>query len=712
MGALRSRRFLRCFYCGQKSTIQFTGQKSFDCSSCDAPNWLDQNGEITDPPAVAENHERNHIRYATSLPSSSFRSPSPTDPTDRSTADESIFCASCLRNQQMLRSSLAQFEWNDDDTSAEQIARDRTYRTLKKSLEERYPQVCEQCAEKVYEKLDQASYTAQTDHLRRLMDRTRSQQLEVKRYGILDYTHYLGRLSWHIGFALQVVWHVVVVVFLLTAPYASTQDGHGIAVALGAFHRMGTRVLPDPEQIMWWAIQIGVGSFPWNPRFPETIRGPRAGPILGYRRWYTYQLLVLAMRYAALRFAQSSMLQRLPAATQLIPLLMILGFTIYIYLTARKSLHSDSRPLFQRPERPNAGTQTQRYDRSVATDTGDLRGILDDISNSIPAQQDQAAAVSPQSPTFLPPTAELQGQRGIGNSAMYSSMQPLQESDATHPSDEMDWSPSASQHRAFSSYNPYRVKNTNPRFSDTPIAQKSGPIWYKVPPAPTNPAQRLRNPPMRPMIRESPKEKKENFFRPTTGRQPLDFGMRSQEGNFELNMARPRFYAPEPKDDPRDTLSNLFATSFSLSPGPEDEREVDTQKRGSSNLQASNIPPGRGITRCVESMVLIAALCGWIFAPSWDEHYGRCAALASLCVCLLMSIRLMKSLNGGSAIRSGPRLSRFAPSLANLAMAECAATIILMWKTWPPDTPLVSLGAYGNALFGGIIAHRIWHIFA
>lgn len=42
MAALRSRRFLRCFYCGKRSNFQYQSQELFHCSSCDATNFLDK----------------------------------------------------------------------------------------------------------------------------------------------------------------------------------------------------------------------------------------------------------------------------------------------------------------------------------------------------------------------------------------------------------------------------------------------------------------------------------------------------------------------------------------------------------------------------------------------------------------------------------------------------------------------------------------------
>lgn len=319
--------------------------------------------------------------------------------------------------------------------------------------------------------------------------------------------------------------------------------------------------------------------------------------------------------------------------------------------------------------------------------------------------------------------------------------------------EEMDWSPSASQHRAFSTYNPYKVKNTNPRFSDTPIEPKAGPIWYKVPPAPTTPAQRLRNPPMKPIIRESPKET-ENIFQ-NNGRGRLDF--RSSSSDFAF--ANPTFFAPEPDDDPREGLTRMFASSFSLSPDPDDEeRRRASQKSGLSSFisrftgsttTTNNTPttpakatttrspmplnrsqqqqqpqqPGRTVGRAAELAVLLGGLAGWIRALSLQDQgdngaYGLPAALSSLAACLMVSIRLAADLLADEQMAQAgsnkPPPSAFAPSWANLGWLQVVVSLTLMWTVWSGGAAGAGIGPcgiYGNGLFGVAIAHQAWQVF-
>ncbi|KAI0161265.1 hypothetical protein GGR57DRAFT_454145 [Xylariaceae sp. FL1272] len=730
MGTLRSRAFLRCFYCGKKSNIRFDGQKSFDCAQCDATNWLDPNGDITDPPIDHHSRDASPVRYA--IPrSNTFRSPSP-PPTSvlQPQPDHPIFCSACIRNQHMLNSSLAQFEWPDDPTTTEYAARERKFWALRKDLETRYPQVCQDCAPKVNQKLNQASYAAQTDHLRRMMDRTRAQK-ETKKWSPLDTVDTLGRWCWYIGFILQAIWHITIVCFLLTEQYATKKEGSWLAAALSMLRQAVASALPHTDRLMQWAINLGLCSFPWNPRFKQSIRGFTAH-ILGFRQWYTYQLFIVLMRLICLSIAQYSKSQGLPIGAQLGAQLFIPLLMVYVYDAARRSIRTDTSPLFRRPVPVSANSPTAPRKSPAAKSSNDLGNILDEILHSADtkgsrnqsgsAQQASANAFQATPRPYQKSNGQMstirtspQSQPSFGDLRLSDSaiLTTHQEPIVAHYDEEMDWSPSASQHRAFSSYNSYKIKNTNPRFGDTPIEQKAGPIWYKVPPAPTNPAQMARNPPMRPIIRESPKDTKENFFQST--RRPVDLGGKPQPSASDFTLSQPKFYAPQPKDDPRDGLSRMFASSFSLSPSPEEAeaRMAHANQVASSETYESGTATDRTTTRVAELFALVLALGGWIFALGSTEHYAPSVAMASICGCLIVSIRLAADLEVDRRVqgRGQSQISLLQPCLASLALAQVAIILLLMWSVWSAGALQVS-GTFGNALFGCMMVHHIWHIFA
>ncbi|KAI1461218.1 Ima1 N-terminal domain-containing protein [Annulohypoxylon moriforme] len=727
MATLRSRRYLSCFYCGKRSKLRFEGQKSFDCTNCDATNWLDELGEITDPPSSPSVIERSQVQYAIPRSSVPPRSLSP----DVAGSEEPIFCDTCLRNQHMLTSSLAQFEWPEDQRSAEYVAREKRYYALRRDLEKRYPQMCADCEPRVEKKLHEASYTAQTDHLRRMMDRTRSHRHEVKQRGFLDVVDTLGKWSWHLGFALQVLWHIAMVWSIVVDPYIlSGADSRVTAILKGIRQLSYSRLpqLPQADLFMKWAINLGMCSLPWNPRFKQTIRGFTAH-YLGFKHWYTYQLFILLVRYAGLSMAQYSSLKGSQISAQLGAQLAIALSMTYVYHASRRSIHTDTTPLFRPRSKVNSPRRpTARPEPEPRKDQNDLGSILDEIaqspprSNIGPTQRFTQNSNNYRSTTNNGAFGGLH-ERSHGAKSSEPTFGSLQLSDpiiADKPEpqivqyeEEMDWTPSASQHRAFSEYNPYRVKNTNPRFNDAPIEPKPGPIWYKVPPAPTTPAQRMRNPPMRPIIRESPKEKKENFFKSTRG--PVDIGSSKQSSLSEIKFAEPKFFAPEDKDDPRDGLSKMFASSFSISPSPDDAavRSSRMQAAGSFFKAGSNAvdAPNRRTTRFVELLILVGALYGWIQALGTQEQYGLSLALTSVIAGLIVSIRLAADLQVDAQIRNGKQPSILEPSWANLGLVQVLASLILAWNIWSGNGYNIPCRTYGSAHFTVAIIHHMWHTF-
>ncbi|KAI1780392.1 Ima1 N-terminal domain-containing protein [Hypoxylon cercidicola] len=724
MAALRSRKYLSCFYCGRRSKLRFEGQKSFDCSNCDATNWLDEHGDITDPPS-AEPVERSQVQFA--IPrSSAIRSPSPSISPGPG-AEESIFCDTCLRNQHMLTSSLAQFEWPEDSSGAEYVARERKYYNLRKDLEKRYPQMCAQCEPKVDAKLHEASYNAQTDHLRRMMDRTRLQRREVKKRGILDIFDSAGKWCWYLGFVLQFSWHISMLSSLVTGLYIGSITDSWMTTILSRIQRLSYNRLPHTDQIMRWAINLSMCSLPWNPRFKQTIRGFTAH-YLGFKQWYTYQLLIPLVRYAGLSMAQYSYSRGLSMSAQLGAQLAIALLMVYVYHASRKSIHTDTTPLF----RPHSKPTSPRVSRVVSESprqANDLGSILDEIANSPTKPYFESPNNSPPSSGPHQASAASNGLFGSTyNRPRENKPEPAfnslrlsdpvtaekQAPQAVHYEEEMDWSPSASQHRAFSSYNPYKVKNTNPRFSDTPIEPKPGPIWYKVPPAPITPARKLRNPPMRPIIRESPKEIKENFFQ-NGASAPVDVRSKNQDGLADVKFAEPKFFAPEEKDDPRDGLSRMFATSFSISPDPDDEDVRNYRRKATGSLFTSRRDTAGTwnyrIGRFVELLVLAGALGAWVVALGTKEQYGPSLALTSVIACLIVSMRLAADLQRDAQTREGKQPTIFALSWANLGMVQVMLSLVLAWNVWSRSESEISSRTYGSAHFATVIIHQMWHTF-
>jgi hypothetical protein len=176
--------------------------------------------------------------------------------------------------------------------------------------------------------------------------------------------------------------------------------------------------------------------------------------------------------------------------------------------------------------------------------------------------------------------------------------------------EEMDWAPTPtspvfaspqpetapakSKHRAFATQG---ERATQP-FGSAPTEPRKGPFWYRVPPAPTTPAQRVFNPPNQPRLRSSPVEAQAPGAADGVRFRGLGGGMgmgaafgrdgaqqQQQSSSRELQhvaFAEPSFFAERAvgagggsgsgsgsgglggRSDPRNELSGMFGDAFKL----------------------------------------------------------------------------------------------------------------------------------------------------
>lgn len=221
--------------------------------------------------------------------------------------------------------------------------------------------------------------------------------------------------------------------------------------------------------------------------------------------------------------------------------------------------------------------------------------LLDEISrsptstNNPPSPVEMSPAISrtrPQPPMGHAHTLAAQNitaslQRidslNISRSSPGTNSSPFVNGDYGSGSDEMDWTPTPST----SFISPYRAFNTRDQrpaqpFGAAPTNPDSGkPFWYRVPPAPTTPAQRAFNPPNQPRLRPSPIDKEEQGkrmirFRGADGtvlaRDVNGGGDNNKNGEGDVKFAEPSFFAENVvrREDPRDGLTGLFEGSFRL----------------------------------------------------------------------------------------------------------------------------------------------------
>ncbi|KAK3297847.1 Ima1 N-terminal domain-containing protein [Chaetomium fimeti] len=641
----RSRnRYLSCFYCGRKNSTRYDGKtRRFECPFCDATNYLDENGDITDPP-VATEKEATPLQYAV---------PRPFSPTSSPTR-EAIFCPKCLKNQHLLSASLAQYLPDPDDP--DYAEREKGLYRFRKNQERLYPQICEECEPRVRRRLEQSAYTAKTDLLRRMLDRSASARGSVTTQGWLEKFDAAGRWLWISGLLLQLVWHAVVVHSLLLQYFVWA----GVDDSLSTFRLLKTcgplvGSLPSAGRLLGWSILTTILSMWWNPRFVQIYRG-FTRHISGVSQWYIFQAMAVILRIC---------LQRIDLTTPNPPLLntqtaghaVAASLAFLLFTLGPRAIRINMAPLFgASPNQPlhDHPESSPSPQNTRLEETKSIADLLDEISRSptSPTPPSPTLDLSPSIPkrhaNFLPMghahtqaaqtlTANLQQIDDLHLHRPHTaSRDPFAAPSTPRPrvppstAEEMDWSPTpttpfappsaltpaappsaltpftpadpssstsaSSRHRAFNT----RGQRSSQGFGQAPVEPRAGPFWYRVPPAPTTPAQRVFNPPNQPRLRASPVDSLPPRSPEWGGMSPFaggrggsngggggggmenGVGERMEElggGRGQVAFAEPSFFAEDVvgravavngqdedrRNDPRNELSGLFGEGFKLS---------------------------------------------------------------------------------------------------------------------------------------------------
>ncbi|KAE9574043.1 Integral inner nuclear membrane protein ima1 [Colletotrichum fructicola] len=706
MAQLRGRKLLTCFYCGKRSSTRYDGFiREFLCLHCDATNYLDEHGDITDPP-VAE---------TTSTPAPTIYAIPRSQLPDFSSPSQSIFCATCLKNQHLFTSSLAQY-LPDDPDHPEYAELERNMYKFRRGLEQRYPQICAECEPKVHARLDQAGYTARTDHLRRMMDRSR-QNRTVKKTTPLDVSAKAGRWLWLGGIVCQYMWHLasLAVVFAgqdegpLRDPDAESTWIQRLSLAL-------TLVLPKPERLIYWSLWANGLSVWWNPKFAQVFRG-FSRHILGLGQWYTFQGLILFTRFMAMKMTEMKGGRSTEESAQMSLHGLMALLMMAIYVLAQRSVRIDTTPLFQTTSSatgtPATGTpasspprpRTQRKEEGTKT----MSNLLDDIlaeSSSGPGIPPSPTSVGSSSPALF----QRELQHRVGNRSFgFGTPEPQVPQSQVQYSEEMDWSPTQSKHRAFNDFGP--PKAPNQVFGQPEQGPNSSPFWYKVPPAPIAPAQRLRNGP-KPLLTK-PAERKSIFA--TSSMQAAKSSSGAQkEGLQDVAFAQPTFFAPSASNptDPRSSLADLLNTSFSLSQDDEDQDvhgNVQSRNRKAQAANAGSLARSARLrnSRLLDVFTLAILLAAWLHATSASYPYSRDVMLGAMMLTMATAIHLT-----GDAIRTMRREPT--PSWASiintsLGIGELAVACHFALQIWDSRMSGPTSSLPGAAVIGGMLVHELWN---
>lgn len=336
-------------------------------------------------------------------------------------------------------------------------------------------------------------------------------------------------------------------------------------------------------------------------------------------------------------------------------------------------------------------------------DNKTMSNLLDDIL----AESSPRPAIPP-SPTSIGSGSPALFQRDL----QYRSSNRKVGSGAPEPpsqvqySEEMDWSPTQSKHRAFKDFGP--PKAPNQIFGQPDPGPNSSPFWYKVPPAPVTPAHKLRNGPKQ---LTKPVEKQSIFtFGSTNASKPNALTDDENEGASKVAFAQPKFFAPSVSNpsDPRSSLADLLNSSFTLSQDePEDGEHDETRQSNAEIANSGSLARTASVrnNRLLDVFTLAILLGAWFHATSASYPYSRDVMFGAMLLSMAIAIHLT-----GDAIRD--LRHEKTPSWAtiintSLGIGELAVSCHFALQIWGNRSPTSSL--QGASVIGTMLLHEMWN---
>lgn len=381
---------------------------------------------------------------------------------------------------------------------------------------------------------------------------------------------------------------------------------------------------------------------------------------------------------------------------------------------AKRSIRIDTTPLFG----SSSAQSSPKITRRAARKRQDSKTFSELLTEAI----DAPTLASPRAPVNQPLSQSFQAPRPVDRSLGFGfspetrfnglNLNPPtpQRTQQVQYSDEMDWSPtqSQSQHRAFSS----SISNgANRPFGESPTQPENSPFWYKVPPAPLAPAQRLRNPNM-PVLISKPAEKENIFFRSREQAQK----QQRRESDHEVAFNQPRFFAPTRENDEANSLADMLSSSFTLSQEQEEE-EGEEEQNGDVGAMHSATPRQRHPSQptkadnasnpfAVDCIVIASLLFLWLLTVAFQMPFSRELRLSILAGAGSIALRVTGDTKRGMRDEQTPAAATYIGSaLGVLSLTTVCWLGLEVWKD------AEGAEGYGAAVLGMMLGHQVWNIF-
>jgi Ima1 N-terminal domain len=229
--------------------------------------------------------------------------------------------------------SLASYYLDPDDPAYP--AYEREYPKFRRNLEERYPQVCENCEFRVKERIRQTGYEAKADHLRRMMERSKTGRVTRKARNrnwrtLLVFAGAAGHWG---SVAGQLSWHL-----LASMDSNRIKPGEGSSVfsislscikqAIGK-QQVESQCSSGLAPYSGLALLLGILSLWWNPKLWLKVEG-RSGRFVGLGEYYKVQLIILVVRFVAWALLKDRMISGINPSLSRAMHIFMMGFIILV----------------------------------------------------------------------------------------------------------------------------------------------------------------------------------------------------------------------------------------------------------------------------------------------------------------------------------------------------------------------------------------------
>lgn len=229
-----------------------------------------------------------------------------------------------------------------------------------KGLEQRYPQCCARCEPKVRAQLHQATYNARSDHLRRVLDKSRQRRI-ASRWGWRSLLVSAAGLGYFASLALQVLWHL----YGSQIVERSSVPGFRLVVCLER-RAFLSQCLDLMEPLVGLSLTLGLLCIWWNPKWQHKLLN-NEGRLVGLYEYYSAQFALLCLRFVAwVLMFHAPLSSRMRAMLHACFAVTITGFAVWSVLSIIRirivqpiNWHEDPAPLlssgqFVPPVRPAA----------------------------------------------------------------------------------------------------------------------------------------------------------------------------------------------------------------------------------------------------------------------------------------------------------------------------------------------------------------------